>query len=43
MQATGLSSGRRSQWLARELAERANRAHRRRRSGDNIATAVIGP
>jgi serine/threonine protein phosphatase PrpC len=38
--AAELPAGRRSQWLARELAARANASHRRRRSGDNIATAV---
>jgi len=38
-----IEPGRRNQWLARELAERANASHRKRRSGDNIATAVIHP
>jgi serine/threonine protein phosphatase PrpC len=38
-----IEPGRRSQWSARELAERANASHRKRRSGDNIATAVIRP
>ena len=42
-QARDVEPGRRSQWLAREVAEQANAAHRRRRSGDNIAAAVIGP
>ena len=42
-QAREVEPGRRSQWLARELAEQANASHRRRRSGDNIAAAVIGP
>jgi serine/threonine protein phosphatase PrpC len=42
-EAAEMTDGRRTQWLARALAERANREHRRRRSGDNIAIAVIGP
>lgn len=38
-----IEPGRRNQWLARELAERANASHRKRRSGDNISTAVVHP
>lgn len=41
--AGGAEPDRRSQWLAREIVERANAAHRAHRSGDNIAAAVIGP
>lgn len=31
---------RRAQWLAREVAQRANASHRQNKSGDNISTAV---
>jgi serine/threonine protein phosphatase PrpC len=38
--ARDIESSRRAQWLAREVASRANDAHRRQKSGDNIATAA---
>jgi serine/threonine protein phosphatase PrpC len=41
--AQGIEPGRRTQWLAREIAEQANASHHRQRSGDNIAAAAIGP
>lgn len=41
--ALDVEAERRGQWLAREIAEQANASHRKRRSGDNIATAVVKP
>ena len=38
-----IEPGQRSQWIARQVAERANASHRQRSSGDNLAAAVIGP
>lgn len=38
--ARAIPSPRRPQWLAREVAQQANASHRRKKSGDNIATAV---
>ena len=39
--ARGIERPRRAQWLAREVTARAIAEHRRRASGDNVATAVL--
>ena len=38
--ARAIPAPRRAQWLAREVAQRANASHRQNKSGDNISTAA---